>query len=55
MDIKKRMELKGSAVQPTDKKPWHNTCGDMTARLELLTAVFLKIEVFWGLLLNVDC
>jgi len=45
MDINKRMELKGRAVQPTDKMPWHkNTCDDMTAKMEVFTAV-LKIEV----------
>jgi len=45
MDINKRMELKGRAVQPTDKTPRHkNTCDDMTAKMEVSTAV-LKIEV----------
>jgi len=45
MDINKRMELKGRAVQPIDKTPWHkNTCDDMTAKMEVFTAV-LKNEI----------
>jgi hypothetical protein len=45
MDINKRMELKGRAVQPTDKTPWHkNTRNDMNTIMEIFTAV-LKIEV----------
>jgi hypothetical protein len=45
MDINKRMELKGRAVQPTDQTPWHkNTCDDMTAKMEVFTAV-LKTEI----------
>jgi hypothetical protein len=42
------MELKGRAVQPTDKTPWHkNACGEITTKFKVRTAVLLKIEVFW--------
>jgi len=46
MDINKRMELKGRAVQPTDKTPLHkNTCDDVTAKMEVFTAVLKLLHV----------